>query len=57
MSFHAKQEGINECLTSSKMAKEKDEEWYEVRRYICSKIWISAKEMDEETIKLCTIKR
>lgn len=57
MSFHAKQEGINECLTSSKMAKEKDEEWYEVRRYICSKIWISAKEMNEETMKLYTIKR
>lgn len=38
MSFHAKQEGMNECLTSLKMAKEKDEEWYEfediyVRRY------------------------
>lgn len=57
MPFHAKQEGINECLTSSKMAKEKDEEWYEVRRYRCSKIWISAKEMNEETMKLYTIKR
>lgn len=57
MSFHAKQEGINECLTSLKMAKERDEEWYEVRRYICSKIWISAKEMNEETMKLYTIKR